>query len=263
MKVLVGTPCGGGVATVQYMLSFIETLQQAQNHKNQIGAEVMKSAHAQGFDEKNPQHQQSFQLTMAKHSVDVALYTLAGESLLQRGRNHIAQVCLTQGFDKLFFIDADAGWSWNQFMKIVSSPHPLTAGICPLKVYPISMNYLPFAEDEKYFTNAQRSMESTKKMAEGHGSSLVKVPFVGTAFMCIDRKVLMKLAETRDHYVYPNPYTGQAESHWDFFKVESVKDTYLSEDWSFCDAARKAGFDVYIDTDVVITHTGNHTFKAG
>ncbi len=260
MKILIGTPCGGGVATVQYMLSFIEVMQNSQNHKQEIQREILKQI--KGFDEKNPQHAQSFNLTMQKYSYDIGLYTLAGESLLQRGRNHIAQVALTQGWDKLFFIDADAGFTWAQFRQIIDSPHPLTAGICPLKTYPISLNYLPFKEDEQFFENAQRSVVSTKKMAESHGSPLVKVPFVGTAFMCIDRSVLMKLSETADHYSYPNPYSGQAESHWDFFKVESVADTYLSEDWSFCDKARKAGFDVYIDTNVIINHTGNHTFRA-
>jgi hypothetical protein len=176
--------------------------------------------------------------------------------------NHIAQVCLTGGWDKLMFIDADAGWTWDNLKKILMSPHPVTAGVCPLKTYPISLNFLPFREDEKYFENAQRSVASMKAMAAGHQNSLVKVPFVGTAFMCIDRKVLAKLAETADHYIYPNPHTGQPESHWDFFKVHSVSDTYLSEDWSFCDQARKKGFDVYIDTEVIITHTGNHLFRA-
>ncbi len=260
MRILIATPCGGGVATTQYMLSFIETSQNVTNHKNEIARQVV--AQIPKFDSQNPHHQQSLVATLNQHSYDIGLYTLSGESLIQRGRNHCAQVALTQSWDKLFFIDADAGWTWPMFKQIVDSPHPITAGLCPLKVYPISLNYLPFAEDEKYFVNAQRSVESTKKMTVANGSPLVKVPFVGTAFMCIDRSVLMKLAETCDDYVYPNPVTGQPESHWDFFKVQAIAGTYLSEDWGFCHLARKAGFDIHINTEVIISHTGNHTFRA-
>lgn len=214
------------------------------------------------FNNQDNEHLKALNENLAHHAIDIGVYTLAGESLLQRGRNHIAQAFLMGGWDKLFFIDADAGWTWEQFHKIVTNPNPFVAGVCPLKVFPISLNFLPFREDEKYFTNAVRSHESMMKLKEGHGTSLVKVPFVGTAFMCLTREVFMKLAETSDHYIYPNPSTGMPESHWDFFKVEAISDTYLSEDWSICHKARAAGFDVYIDTDVCIQHTGNHTFRA-
>ena len=261
MRLLIGSPCGGGQVTTQYLLSAMETMNQSLMHKQEIAKQIIQQI--PNFDNKNPQHQQALAQNLALHTFDIGFYTLAGESLIQRGRNHIAQIALTQGWDKLMFIDADAGWTWPQLHKIITSPHPITAGVCPLKIYPISLNFLPFQQDEIYFKNAERSLEGMKKMAANAGSPLVKVPFVGTAFLCIDRSVLQALAETADHYKYPNPGTGESESHWDFFKVESIKDTFLSEDWGFCHRAREAGFDVYIDTDVIITHTGNHTFRVG
>ncbi len=36
----------------------------------------------------------------------------------------------------------------------------------------------------------------------------------------------------------------------------------MSEDWGFCNLARECGFDIRIHADVIITHTGNHTFQA-
>ena len=260
MKVLVGTPCGGGMVTTQFMLSFLDSFNAVIKHKDALINQVV--AGTPGFDPNNPQHQHGLQQTILQHGYHLNLYTLTGESLIQRGRNHIANVCLTDGYDKLLFIDADAGWSWPQMKAILDSPHPIVAGLCPLKIYPISLNYLPFAEDEEFFTDGIRSVEGTRKMAEKHGSNLVKVPFVGTAFMCIRRDVLMKLAETTDHYFYPNPRTGAPQSHWDFFNVTSVNSTFLSEDWAFCHRARQAGYDVHVDTNVIITHTGAHTFRA-
>lgn len=259
MRVMVGTPCGGGVATVQYMLSMLDSFSQCQLHKQEIARQIIQQS--PGFNHGNPVHLQGLQAALHKHSYELMLYTLAGESLVQRGRNHIAQQALAHGVDKLMFIDADTGWTWDQLKTILDSPHPIIAGLVPLKIYPISLNYLPFAEDENHFQGAVRGLDGTRKLAESRGSNVFKVPFVGTAFMCIDTKVLIKMAETTDHYFYPNPVNGEPLSHWDFFHVGSIVDTFLSEDWSFCDKARKLGFDVHVDSSVLLNHTGNHTFR--
>ncbi len=247
MKILIGTPAGGGQVTVQYLLSFLETM----NHSSRENGAKMQAAREHNLPVTN------------KDFLEIGLYTLSNESLLARGRNHIAQVALTGGWDKLFFIDADAGWSWQQFKSIATSSDPITAGICPLKTYPISLNYLPFKADEQYFVDAQRSLEGTKKMAEGHKSPVVSVAFVGTAFLCIDISVLRKMAEHENHYQYPNPYTGFNETHWTFFNEGPISDTYFSEDWAFCHKARELGYEIKINTEVIINHTGSHTFRAG
>ncbi len=207
---------------------------------------------------------------MWQHTFDIGIYTLGGESLLGRGRNHIAQHALTNGWDKLLFIDSDEGFSWTDFHALVSSPHPIIAGLVPLKAYPnqphnfqTSLNFLPFLEDEKYFDRSLRTLDSTLKMAAGHGSNLIKVAFTGTGFLCIDSSVLAKLAETEETYMYPNPNTGQCEVHWNFFGSGPIEDQYQSEDWSLCHKAREAGFDIIVDTNVRATHSGNHTFRAG
>ena len=233
MRILVGTPCGGGMVTVQYLLSFLACMEQI----IKINAQAPGSWH-------------------------LGLYTLSNESLVARGRNHIAQQAIQGGWDKLFFIDADAGWRWDQFAAVATAPAPIVAGTCPLKTYPISLNYLPFQDDEHYYKDAIRSPESLAAMRAGHGSPLIKVPFVGTAFMCIDVNVLKKLTEVAGPYQYPNPQTGNLETHWDFFKTEPVAKKYMSEDWGFCHMARQNGTDVHIHADVCITHTGSHTFQA-
>ena len=227
MKLLIGTPAGGGWLSTQYVMSFINTLGLA-----------------------------------IKHGVHPVLYTLSQESLLPRGRNHIAQVAMKDKYDKLFFIDADSGWSPEQFMQIVMSPFPIVAGCVPLKTYPIVLNYLPFKEDEKYFTNALRTPGATRKMREAYGKAEIPVAFTGTAFLCIDRGVLDKLSETENTYQYPNPFNGQQETHWDFFGGGPMHGTYYSEDWAFCKKAREAGYDVRVNMDVIINHVGTHVFQA-
>lgn len=240
----------------------------ATQHKQEVYKRII--AQIPGFTESNPEHVNTLRASLAKHTFDIGVYTLGGESLLGRGRNHIAQVALSRGWDKLFFIDADGGWSWNDFHALVSSPHPIIAGVVPLKTYPnaphnfeTSLNYLPFLEDEVYFNNSLRTLSSTIKMAEAHGSHQVKVAFTGTAFLCIDVSVLAKLAETTPEYIYPNPESGQPETHWDFFGGGPVEEMYQSEDWAFCHKAREADYEIVVDTNVRLQHVGTHCFRAG
>ncbi len=265
---MVGTPCNLGMVTSQYLLSFLSTHNEAMMHKQEIGRQLV-AQYPGGFDNKNPQHVQAVNQSLNEHTIDIALYSMAGESLLARGRNHIAAQALYEGFDKLLFIDADQGWSWADFKKVVFSPHKFIAGCVPLKAYPrggtfqTSLNYLPFLEDEVHFQNGIRDLASTQKMVEAHKSPVVKVAYTGTGFLCIHREVLMKLAMGADEYLYPNPYTKQSMVHWGIFDGGPIQDTYLSEDWSVCEKVRSLGYDVMVDTSILCSHTGPHTFLAG
>jgi hypothetical protein len=268
MRVMISTLCQQGQVYSQFMLSVLECYQKSIEHKNQVAKEII--AQIPGFSAENPEHKRAFDMNMAHHTIDIGLYTQGGESLLARGRNHAAQVALTQGWDKIFFIDADEGFTWQDFVTIAGSPHPVSAGLVPLKTYPkyplsfeTSLNFLPFLEDEKYFDNGLRTLASTIKMAEGRGSAWLKVAYTGTGFLCVDVKVLAKLAETCSEYVYPNPHTGNPETHWSFFDGGPMHGQYYSEDWQFCSKARDAGFDIMVNVNVRATHTGPHQFLAG
>lgn len=268
MRVMVGTPCTLGMVTTQYLLSFLTMHNSAMMHKQEM-YQQLAAQFPGGLDQKNPQHVQAMTQAMHEHTVDIALYSMSGESLLARGRNHIIAQALYEGFDKLIFIDSDQGWTWDNFKAIVFSPHPFIAGCVPLKSYPrgnfqTSLNYLPYQEDEVHFgPDGVRDLESTRKMAQAHGSPIVKVAFTGTGFLCMSREVMMRLAEGAEEYLYPNPYTKQSMVHWSIFDGGPISDTYLSEDWAVCEKVRRLGYDVYINTDVLLTHTGPHTFLAG
>src|SRR3990167_2439678 len=154
MRIMIGTPCGGGVVSTQYMLSFLTSHDAMNQHKHEIYRQLIQQFPG-GFQEGNQQHINAMTQAMNQHTMDIGIYTLTGESLLARGRNHIAAQMLYGGWDKLFFIDADTGWTWEDFKQIAMSPHPIIGGVVPLKMYPhaprtfeTSLNYLPFMEDE-------------------------------------------------------------------------------------------------------------------
>lgn len=237
MKTLICTPAAGGMVTTTYLMSLISTF----------------------YSSKRLRDQQKYSL---------GVYTMANESLISRGRNHCATVVLDGGWDRLFFVDADVGYTWDQMQKVLdacdaSKGRGIVAGACPLKTYPIGLNFLPFPEDEAPFEKFDMMKDPRAMLgmrALHNGAELVEVPMIGTAFMCIDRQVFEDLKATQNYYAYPDPDSGNLSPHWDFFPVGPIKNRFISEDWGFCHVAREAGHKVWVHTDVVVTHTGAHTF---
>ncbi len=233
LRVLVATPASGAMVTLQYMLSFIATAEGCRNKRQ------------------------------GKRPIDLGLYTLGNESLISRGRDHCAAVAMYQKWDRLFFIDSDQGWTFEQFEMIINSDKPIIAGITPLKTLPIALNFLPKESDEFYFKDRMRSYESLLAMREGHGQPEINVGYVGTGFFCIDvAKVLMPMSEQAASYRYPNPRTGQLTTHWQFFRTMPIGGMAKSEDWGFVSFARECGIETWINADVAVTHTGAMTFDA-
>lgn len=262
MKILIGTPCGGGQVTAQYMISLLDVFQRVTEMKQKIFVrDNLRQAKAQGMI--NQQQIENLKALEMENLInfEIGLYTLSQESLLTRGRNHIAAVAIRGGWDKLMFIDADAKWSFQDFLRVVTSPHDLTAGACPLKCFPISLNYLPFEDDEHYYKDMIRSVDSLLKMRDGHKKQYIPVAYIGTAFMCISRKLLLMAAEKSEEYQYPNPGTGNLHTHWNMFAATPKHGKFMSEDWYFCDLAREMGLDVMLDSNVIISHVGNHMFS--
>lgn len=234
-----------------------------QDMSNQVAAGIP------GFDQNNPQHMQSLTQTLREKSYEVAFYTMSGESLLARARNHCAQTSMAGDWDKCFFIDSDTGWSVEDFRALVDSPYHLAAGVVPLKTFPnyphnfaTSLNFLPFRKDEVYFDRALRTLQSTVQMAQANKSPWLKVAFTGTGFLCVDTSVFVTMAETAEKYSYPNPTTGQPETHWSFFDGGPMNGQYFSEDWRLCHRARQLGYDIMINSNVRPTHTGWYTYQA-
>ncbi len=267
MKVLIPTLCQQGQLYSDFAMSLQLLNQYSAQQKQQIHNQIIKQI--PNFDEKNPEHQQTLAFNMAHHTIEFGVYTQGGESLLARGRNHAAQVALTQGWDKILFIDADEGFTWSDVYALVGSPHPISAGLVPLKTYPVPgsfetvLNFLPFVEDEIFFDNSLRTLRGTLRMSNAKKSHWIEVPFTGTGFLCVDTSVFAKLAETCDEYIYPSPATGVPELHWAFFDGGPIDDRYFSEDWAFCQKARAAGYKVMVNTNVRVTHVGPHKFVVG
>lgn len=230
MKIYIATPCYGGMATVPYIASLMTTT----NKLKEIGI-----------------------------TSEVSLQY--GESLIPRGRNTCAMQMLAKDFDKLLFIDSDISWEWEDVKRVVLSDKKIIGGIYPLKTFPITMNFNPLDEhrDLYGFERKQANYVAWCKKYADPETGEAEVAHLPTGFMCIDRVVLESLSHRVPHYTLFAPEKGTKEPYFDFFQIGVVNGEYRSEDWAFCDIARKFGFKVYLQTRSTVKHHGFQQFYMG
>lgn len=169
-----------------------------------------------------------------------------GDAAIGRKRNYQAWRFLTKtNAEFLFFIDSDIVFDPVHFDRIVSHNLPVVGGIYFKK----SMKLDPCIEG--------------KIGEEDPVTHLMEVKSTGTGFLCIRRDVFeairtMMMKECPDNFCYEND--PDPETRWDFFPFGARGRSYRSEDWYFCDLARRAGFKVYVDCSVQLGHIGKTVF---
>ncbi len=89
-----------------------------------------------------------------------------------------------------------------------------------------------------------------------------EIEYLATGFMGISRNALIKI---RDNLNLPILNLKEWARCWPFFEcgrnTERKGDPiYISEDWDFCEKARKAGIKTYLDTSVQLGHIGQKIF---
>ena len=86
--------------------------------------------------------------------------------------------------------------------------------------------------------------------------------YVSTGFMGISRNALLTI---RDKLALPLLHEGDAKWEcWPFFESGAFPEEkiYISEDWDFCNKARKAGLTVSVHTGVMVDHVKEYTVVA-
>jgi hypothetical protein len=229
MKILICTPCFGGLVTMRYLLSLIETLNCASQDGIQIG-----------------------------------VFTLGNESLIPRARNDCAAEFLTSPhkWEKLLFIDADISWSYPQFLSLVRSDKPFVGGTYAVKKMPLSLNFQPLPQHRHYFEDAGHSVSDYNAYvkAEGNDENEIPVELLPTGFLLIDRSVLEHFQSKATKYSFLDASTGQPQERWDFFRSGAQGGNYLSEDWFFSVQCAKYDYQPYLKTDVIVNHEGSFIY---
>jgi len=182
-----------------------------------------------------------------QNKLDFVVDTLSNESNINRGRNSCAAKFLAGDATHLMFVDADIGWDPADVVKLMSADVDVACGVYPQKTIPA-----------KYVVNVLPTDPNAEKR-----DGLVEVDTAGTGFMLIKREVFAGLIEGGATKYHDNIGLDENTNNhqYDFFNC-TVDETgqYLTEDWSFCRSVTKAGYSIWVDKTINLTHTGYWRF---
>lgn len=152
-------------------------------------------------------------------------------SMMAQQRENCVMMALRAKCDYLIFVDSDQTFPKDTIHRLVSHGVDIVGANIPIKKIPARPTAIGL-NGKLLFTDP----EST---------GIVEVQRIGTGIMCIDMKVFNKLER---------PWFDQ---RW----VKSAM-AFRGEDDYFCDMARKAGFQVFVDQDLSkeIGHIGDFIY---
>lgn len=203
----------------------------------------------------------------ANEQIPVNAHFMGNESLITRARNTCAALATNNEFDKLLFIDADISWTQKDLWRLYYSDKKIIGGVYPQKHFPLRMNFNALYEHRvKYFSNMKVSPADFAIYASEEASEAgeVEVEHLPTGFMMIDKSVLHDLIPRVPHYesTHMTGASAQVTQFADLFRCGARNGSYASEDWHFCELAREHGHSVWLNTKVILPHTGTFTFRA-
>lgn len=237
-KILVATPCYGGVCSTHYMLSMTKLAAMS-----------------------------------ALYGINIGIQTLFNESLVSRARNTLVSEFLSDpDATHLMFIDADIGFEPNDVFKLVLRDKDVVAGTYPLKninwekiqtsassgasIEEIKLSALTYTYGKR---NPDQTMSSKAVLDK---VNLVEADAVGTGFLLIKRGVFETIQEAIPDEWYINESTNKKV--YEFFPtgIDKINRISVGEDWLFCYQWRALGGEIWVDGSINLKHIGTHVFEA-
>lgn len=174
-----------------------------------------------------------------------------GDALISRSRSLLAKYFLEKTKDDmLMFLDDDVIISTLDATKLMQEAWQLNLPI-------VGAAYVTKSKEKPGF--AVRPLKEGK-LRFGQGGAIAEMRHISTGCMVIRREVLEKMIQSKK---IPLCKHGATEYHPFFQHTQMVIDGVfedLSEDWFFCEMARKLDFKVYLDTTIKLGHVGNYEY---
>lgn len=178
---------------------------------------------------------------------EVVIKPRIGDSDISRSRNCLAADFLASDCTHFLFLDSDLIFSPEHIDRLVGhakNGHDIVAGLYPKKQMELG-----------WVCNILEEPQAERE------DGLQRVKYAGTGCLLVSRKVFDVMRAKRPEIEYA-PDEGDAPGvKWDFFAKGVYRfpcglRRYLSEDWFFCQAALDLGFDIWMDTSIVLKHVG-------
>jgi len=174
------------------------------------------------------------------------VWRVRGYSAIDAARNQMATDALGKGFAELMWIDTDVAFDPNDIARLREHNLPFTCGLYPKKgPRQFACEFLPGASTVRF----------------GKNGGTVEIRYCGFGFTHVRREVLQAVKEK-----FALPVCNQRFGSLlvPFFEPMSIPESggrwELSEDYSFCERARQAGFTVMADTRIRLWHVGTYRY---
>jgi len=244
-KIIIGTPCFGGMLHNGFFQSMLELA-----------------------------------VNFTKLNIPFEMMTIGNESLIQRARNGIvARFMADNSATHLMFIDADITFSWVSIVKLLLSGKELSGGCYPKKCFNwdkikhhIQKN--PNLKDDELMAKSLDYVFNPIYHKEGDNvviklnNGMAQVKDIGTGFMLINKTVIHKMIKKYPETKFVNNVAGYGQSNGgDYFYalfdccIDPVSKVYLSEDYLFCKRWIDIGGELWLDLSTNLNHTGIIDYK--
>lgn len=190
----------------------------------------------------------SYTIACMKNNMTFSVETMANESLVTRARNNlVAKMMSNPKATHLMFIDADVGFDPESVYKLIAHNKDVVGGIYPKKTF----------EPDYVFNPSEGAQRD---------GDLLEVDDIGTGFLLIKREVIQKMFDSFPDLKYRNSINIDNEAEPFMYAlfdtlIDKKTDTYLSEDYTFCQRWRELGGKIYADTSIPLSHTGYYSFQ--
>lgn len=214
-----------------------------------------------------------------QYQMDVRFFYLYNESLITRARNYLVDEFMRSGCTHLMFIDSDIGFDPNDVIALsvisgLEGDKQIVCGPYPKKC--ISWEKIKRAVDKGFADKNPEALSKyvgdyvfnpTEGQTEIRLDEPVEVLEGGTGFMMIRRDAFEQYAAAYPQFSYKpdhvrtEHFDGSREIHA-FFDcvIDPESKRYLSEDYMFCQWARKIGIKVWLCPWMKLEHQGTYVF---
>jgi len=168
-----------------------------------------------------------------------AIYT-SYDALIQRARNNLFRIALSENYDDLIFIDSDMQWSEDWILQLLNRPEDVVAA-------PV----IGRSDNVRYnvtLTNNQLTYSKDKQ--------LLKVDRVGTGLMKLSRKAMEALWLSSEEYL-----DDEGTAYRMICDIQIRDNSLISEDFILCEKWRDLGGDIWIDPTMNPVHTGSKRWQ--
>jgi hypothetical protein len=229
-KILIATPCYGGLVTDHYLISLLALTR-------------LLDGNAIEFDVRT-----------------------ISDSLITRARNAMASAFLNEAsFTHLLFIDADLGFDPAALLRYLSFDKDVVCGVYPLKRLDVASLRASSAPTDEIAEAASYLYSSTLSVSDDNRpeNGFLRAEYGATGFMLIARSVVERMAESYPELRYgaDHAVSAGAGAKYAFFDTMVADGAFLPEDYSFCKRWRAIGGEIWIDLASRFSHVGGYVYK--